>query len=264
MRHTLGGARIAIPCASLVLISACTSLSSEVQSGNCLQGATLVVGDTLRDSVTASSCRLTDRTYVNFYRFRLTAQAKLRVSLSSPREQAFLLVSDSLGTVIANSSITAPLDTTAILRLMLKAGPYQVAVNSVAAAPSGPLRLVASGDTSAVRGCLPTWVTTGITTTQALTVSDCSGGPLGSGYFYHLYLIATVSGTELKLTEHATAFTPQVVVVDPDGTLEGSSALDTTGTNALVDFTPASQPAMHLWVGSSAQSGFGQYTLSIN
>ena len=211
MRHTLGGALIAPLCASLSLLGACTSLTSEVQSNNCTQVGSLVVGDTVRDSVTASSCRQSDQTYSNRYRFQLTAQTKLRASLSSPLHKAFLFVSDSQGVVIANSSITSPLDTAATLYLILRAGSYALGVSSVATAPSGPLRMVALTDTTAISGCLPVWISPGITTSQTISTASCTTGPLGSNYPSHSYLTVTLAGRELKLTEHATAFAPQIV-----------------------------------------------------
>lgn len=264
MRHILGGALIAIPCASLALLGACTSLTSEVQSTNCTQIGTLVVGDTLRDSITTSSCRQIDHTYANRYRFQLAAQTKLLASLSSPRQKAFLFVSDSVGAVIANSSITSPLDTAATLHLILKAGSYALGVSSVATSPSGPLRLIAGDDPSAVSGCLPIWVTTGITTTQTISGVDCTTGPLGSNYFSHSYLSVILGGHELKLTEYSTGFTPQVLVSGQSGATLGTSTLDTTGTSALLDYVPGADVALLLWVGSSDQRGFGQYTLTIN
>lgn len=264
MRHTLGGALIAPLCASLSLLGACTSLTSEVQSNNCTQVGSLVVGDTVRDSVTASSCRQSDQTYSNRYRFQLTAQTKLRASLSSPLHKAFLFVSDSQGVVIANSSITSPLDTAATLYLILRAGSYALGVSSVATAPSGPLRMVALTDTTAISGCLPVWISPGITTSQTISTASCTTGPLGSNYPSHSYLTVTLAGRELKLTEHATAFAPQIVVANQSGATLATSTVDNTGTNALVDFVPGSDAALLLWVGSSNQLGFGPYTLTIN
>jgi hypothetical protein len=258
------GALIAIPCAGLALLGACTSLTSEVQTSSCTQVGGIVVGDTLRDSITASSCHQIDHTYANRYRFQLIAQTKLLVSLSSPRQKAFLFVSDSAGVLIANSSITSPLDTAATLHLILKAGAYALGVSSVAAAPSGPLRLVASDDPSAVSGCVPIWVTTGITTTQTISGTDCTTGPLGSSYFSHTYLTVILGGHGLTLTEHATGFTPEVLVSGQSGATLGTSTVDATGTNALLDYSPAADAALLLWVGSSDQRAFGQYTLTIN
>jgi hypothetical protein len=262
VRHIPASALIAIPFAGLVW--ACTSLSSEVQGTTCTQLGTLHVGDTLRDSITAGSCRQADRTYVNHYLIHLTGQTSLVVSLSSPLHQAFLFASDSSGVVIANSSITSNPDTATTLYLILRAGSYRVSVNSVTTAPSGPLRLVVGNDTSAIQGCLPVWVTGGITTTQTLTASDCTTGPLGSTYYSHTYLTVVLGGAELKLTEHATVFTPQVLVTDQTKAILSTSTVDNTGTNALVDYFPAGDAALLLWVGGTDPRGFGQYTLTIN
>jgi hypothetical protein len=264
VRQSIRGVLASLSCASLASIGACTSVTSQVQTGTCTDVGTLVVGDTLRDSVTASACRLTDGTYVKSYRFRVAAQTTLRISLSSPLQRAFLLTTDSDGVVIANTFITSPVDTAATLRLIATAGAYVVAVNTLAPAPSGPLRLVAMADTSAIRGCLPVWVTKGITTTQTITGSDCTTGPLGPTYYSHTFLTVVLGGGELKVTEHASGFTPQVVLVDRSGATLGTSALDASGTNALLDYSPGLPSALLMWVGSADALALGQYTLTIN
>ena len=91
-----------------------------------------------------------------------------------------------------------------------------------------------------------------------------SEGPLGSSYFSHTYLTVILGGHDLKLTEHATGFTPEVLVSGQSGATLGTSTVDASGTNALLDYSPAADAALLLWVGSSDQRAFGPYTLTIN
>jgi hypothetical protein len=263
VRHISGGVFAAMTCTGLLWVVACSSLTSEIQNNTCTQPGTIVVGDTLRDSVTSSSCHLNDGTYVNAYRFQVAAQTKLRVSLSSPLHRAFLLASDSVGVLIANTSLTSPVDTAATLHLIVKAGSYALTVSSYDAAPSGPLRLVAAPDTSAIMGCLPVWVTHGITTTQTITATACTTGPLGPTHYSHTFLTVVLAGSELKVGEQATGFVPEVLVVNQAGTTLATSAVDSTGA-AQVDYVPGADAAVLMWVGSSDQYGIGPYTLTIH
>ena len=231
---------------------------------NCSRYVTLTVGSTLRDSVVASSCRPTGGAYENYYQITLIAAAKLRLSLSSPLHVAYVEVGDSTGSLVANSYISGPLDTTATLRMILKPGLYKVGVNSATSTPSGSFRLTAVADNSPVSGCGPYWVTTGITTTQTITASDCTGGPLGAKYHWHGYLTLFPASGELKVSEHSTAFAPMVYVVsETSGSTLASSSLDSTNTTAKVDYFPSGTDLLTLWVGSSDSLQSGQYTLTI-
>ena len=217
MRHTLRRALPALASAGLAGIAACASLDGPSPGGSCAPVGTLTVGDTLRDAITTSSCRLTDQTYVNFYRFSVDTQTTLLVTLKSPLQDAFVWVSDSTSLTIGISSATQNPDTVATSRLILKAGSYQLAVNSYGTTPSGSFRVIAAKDSSPVRGCVPVWVTSGITTRQSITAADCIYGPLGSKYYYHLYLYSILGANEVQLTEHSTAFPPEVWVVSQSG-----------------------------------------------
>jgi hypothetical protein len=264
VRPTLGGVLATISCAGLVWILACTSVTSDVPSVFCTQLDVLTVGDTVRDTITTASCRQTDHSYMRLYRLQVATQTKLQVSLSSPLQPAFLFAVDSAGVVIANSSITSPLDTATTLQLIVPGGSYDLGVNSAGTTPSGPLRLVATNDSAPISGCVPVWVTKGITTTQTIGAAACATGPLGPSYPSHTFLTVVLGGRELQATEHATGFAPQVLVTNQGGTIIAASTVDSTGTNAVLHYVAGVDAALLLWVGSSQQLGFGQYTLTIN
>jgi hypothetical protein len=264
VRHPLRGALIALPCAGLIWLAACVSLDNPNQGGTCTRLGTIAVGDTLDDTVSSASCRLSDGTYVEFYTVAVDSQAKLAVNLRSHAQPAFLWLTDSTSAFVAITTFTQSPDTAATMALLLQPGNYRLAVNSYNTSPSGAFRVIVARDTTAVRGCYPVWVTHGITTSQTITGADCNLGPLGTSYLYHLYLHMIQSGEELKLTEHSTGFSPQVLVVSQTtGLTVATSALDTTGTNAQVDLQPSSPDALRLWVGSSDTHQLGSYTLTI-
>jgi hypothetical protein len=222
-----------------------------------------VIGDVLRDSVVSTSCRESDLTYENLYRFQVAAQTKLKVSLSSPSDTAFVHLTDSSGVLIVNSVYSSSADTSATVRLILKPGTYYLGVNSWHSTPSGRFTVTAVVDNSPAAGCTPIWLTTGVATAQTITTSDCTSGPLGNKYYYHPYLLVVLANKELAFTEHTTAFPPQVYVVNSSGGTVGTSAIDSTGTNGMVDYTPAGEDLFLLWVGSSDSLQTGPYTLTI-
>ncbi len=259
----LRAALIATSCLGPALVAGCPSLSDVTLKPACNQYGTLALGATVTDSITPASCELTDRTYAAFYRLAVTSQTRLRLSLSSPLASTYLSVADSSGQTVANSSVTSTADTAATLRMIVKPGRYQVGVITVATYPSGPLSLSTASDTLAVRGCVPIWVTTGIATTQTLTTSDCTLGPQGANYYYHVYWTAILNAEDLVLTEHATAFPPETWILDATGIAQGHSEFDSLGNNGLVDYAPPSHTYLQLWVGSSNQLAVGAYALTI-
>lgn len=260
MRLSFGVAFLILTGAALA--SFACSLDSTAPIVPCTRYGAYAIGDVLRDSVVASSCLEADGTYENLYRFQVAAQAKLRVTLSSPSDSAFLHVTDSAGVLIVNSVYSSSVDTAATLRMILKPGTYYLGVNSWHARPSGPFRLTAVVDNAPIAGCGPTWVTTGITTAQTITTADCTLGPLGSKYYFHPYYLVILANKELAFTEHSAAFPPQVYVVSSTGATVGVSVVDSTGTNGMVDFTPPGEDLLLLWVGSTDSLQTGPYSLT--
>ncbi len=214
----------------------------------------LAVGVTARDSLTSSRC-------VQFYQISVGAQQNLRVALTSPGLQTFLQLIDQGGTILMNSALTSTLDTATTMRMMIGSGSYALVVIPVSQGRSGKYSLVAATDTSAVAGCVPVWVTTGITTTQAITRADCTKGPRGSNFYYHVYSVMLRGGQGVHLSEYSTALAPEVTLVGPDGNLPSSP--DSLGTTAQLDYTITGQGMYRVWVGSSSQGQVGSYTLQI-
>jgi hypothetical protein len=214
----------------------------------------LAIGVTASDSLTSSRC-------VQFYQISVGAQQNLRVALSSPGLQTFLQLVDDRGTILMNSAATSTLDTATTVRMMIGSGSYALVVIPIKQGQSGKFSLVAATDTSAVGGCVPVWVTAGITTTQTITRSDCAKGPRGSNFYYHLYAAMLQAGQGMHVSEYSTALAPEVTLVGPDGNLPSSP--DSLGTTAQASYTIAGQGMYRVWVGSSSQGQVGSYTLQI-
>jgi hypothetical protein len=242
-------------------VAAC-DLTTAPPTGTCDKVSAYTVGDTVRDSLASGDCQQSDGTYIDFHNFTTDAQTSLRISLSSPTNPAILQVFDSRGAVIANSYIeTNTADTSATLRVILSTGTYGIGVRGSRKNAKGPYRLVATDDTAAVGGCGFVWVTTGTTITQRILNSDCTAGPGGPTFIYHVYTIVLLQSQTLDLTEHTTAFAPQLYLVGPTGTT--ASSVDSTGTNAVMSYLNSSQGAFQLWVGSTSVAALGEYTLTV-
>ena len=265
VRHTFRGALVALTGAGLA-VGAC-SLESAAPVVPCTTFTTFAIGDTIRDSLTATSCRLGDLSYESVYRFQLAGQTKLRMTLSSPSDTAFLLVLDSTNFGLVNSLYTSSADTSAVVEMILRAGTYQLIVNSWHQSPSGRFRVLTAVDSTPIAGCDNTnviWLSTGISTSQTITSADCKGFPLGAKYYYHRYRLVIHEQRLLAFTEHSTSFIPQVTLISglTGGTL-GVTSLDSSGTNARVSFTPTAPDLLLLLVGSQDSLQVGPYSLTI-
>jgi hypothetical protein len=254
-------APLALIIAGTVVAAAC-NLTTPPPSGTCSKVATYTVGDTARDSLASDDCRQSDGTYIDFYNVDIGAQASLRLALSSPTNPAILQVFDSRGAIIANSyAETTVADTSAALRVILAPGSYGIGVRASQSGARGPYRLIVADDTARVGGCGFVWVTAGITTSGQILNTDCNAGPGGTTFLYHVYTIVLLNTQTLDITEHSTAFAPQLVLVG--ATTVSYSTVDTTGANAIISYLSAGQGAYTLWVGSSSAAALGDYTLTL-
>jgi len=261
LRHVSVGLAFAMACAGAVVVAAC-SVATAPPTGLCNQVSPYVVGDTARDSLATGDCQQSDGTYIDFHNFTMDAQTGLRISLSSPTNAAILQVFDSRGAIIANSFVqTGIADTSASVRLILAGGTYGIGVRGAKKGGKGPYRLIATTDTAVVGGCGYLWVTPGTTMSQRIVNTDCATGPGGPGFLYHVYTIVLLPSQSLDITEHSTAFTPQMYFIGATGST--SSSVDSTGTNAGISFLNAGQGAYQLWVGGSTTAALGPYTLTL-
>jgi hypothetical protein len=252
---------LAVATAGAVMVAAC-DLTTRPPAGTCNKVTAYTVGDTARDSLASNDCQQSDGTYIDFHNFTLDTQSSLRISLSSPTNPAILQLFDSRGAVVANSYAEAGLaDTSATLRVILSRGTYGIGVRASRRNAKGAYRLIAADDTAAVAGCGFVWVTTGTTIAQRILNSDCTSGPGGSAYIYHVYTIVLLQSQTLDITEHSTAFAPQLYLVGATGTT--TSTVDSTGTNAVMSYLNSLQGAFQLWVGSSSVAALGDYTLTL-
>jgi hypothetical protein len=243
------------------VVAAC-DISTAPPTGTCDKVSSYVVGDTARDSLASGDCQQSDGTYIDFYNFTLDTQAQLRILLSSPANPAILQLFDSRGAVIANSYVeTSTADTSAALRVVLGGGTYGIGVRGAKKSARGTYRLVTLNDTTAIGGCGYTWITAGTTMSQRILGTDCTAGPGGAGYIYHVYTIVLLQNQSLDVTEHSTAFTPQMYLIGTTGT--ATSQVDSSGANANISFQSIGQGAFQLWVGSSTASALGAYTLTL-
>jgi len=217
-------------------------------------GHNYTLGDTATDSLTSEICS-------HLYSFTVTGQANVRIRFSSPQTQTYLQLYDSRGAIVMNSAVVQAPDTTTTMRMMLGDGSYGLVVLPLSRGQSSPFTLSVVPDSSAVSGCNPVWVTTGVTTTQTLTPLDCTQGPAGAGFYTHVYLLVLLANQTTTITENSSALAPAVYMAGPSGTI--TSTPDSTGAVATVATLVSTQGAYTLWVGAATQGQAGKYTLQI-
>ncbi len=252
---------ISLPAASAAL-AAVACVHTLQPTSVCTQAITYALGDTAVDSLSSQDCKQTDGAYADFYTFTTTGQEDLVITLRSPTLLTFLqLIDRATGSIVMNSAVTSTVDTVTTVRMKVAQGNFALAVNAVNPGSTGKYTLVTGSDTAGVKGCTPVWVTPGILTTQTITSADCTQSPYGGSFYAHLYLLVLLRAQEANLSEHSTAFPPEMILVGPSGTV--ASSPDSLGTTALISSTVTTQGAYQLWVGSSTASQFGVYTLEI-
>lgn len=228
----------------------------------CTQVATYNIGETVNDSLASTDCKQGNGAFADYFQFTTAGQEDINISLVSPGLTSFLQLYDQTGVIVMNSALASTPDTATTVRIKIgTGGTYALAVNAVNAGQRGLYRLTTTSDTATVKGCGAVWLTPGALTTQTITGADCTQGPRGANYYYHLYTVVLLRTQEANLSEHATAFAPEMVLVGPGGAV--TSSPDTLGTTALIQATISTQAAYSLWVGSANAGQFGTYTLQI-
>lgn len=225
---------------------------------SCSAGAAelqLVFNTPIQDSLTSQTC-------LAIYEFQVSSPARVQLKLRSPGIQTFLQLVDSAGVIRMNSALDSVPDTTTTERLVVGPGTWGVSVVGYHVGTPGAYTLTATTDSAPVVGCAPVWITGGAATTQTVTHADCTQGPGGANFYYHVYEMILKVGQGVDAKEYSTAMAPQVVLVGGDGT-EPSTA-DSLGTTSELATTIQSQGSYRLWVGSSVAGQVGTYTLTFN
>ena len=260
LRHISVRLGPAVVLGSLVGITGCPSLASTLPAG-CLKSTTISVGDTVRTSFGTNSCQEVNGTYVDFYNVAVTGQGNLVISVSSSTP-TYLMVYDPLRTPVVNSAFVHSPDTSAAVRVMLDSASYQIAVRDTLGKVAS-YRLSVSRDLAPAAGCGVIWITTGITTTQSLTTSDCTAGSGSGTHYSHRYLMVIGFGVGHTFTDTSTAFGPSMALISSAGAVT-SSTLDGTGTVAtLASFSQVNQDYYQLWAGTTNALQTGTYKLTV-
>ena len=244
----------AVALGAPLAVTACLGTTDVASCGATVPVHTYTLGDTAKDTLTGQTCR-------HLYQFTIASQANVRVHISSPALQTFLQLYDQRGAIVVNSALTQTLDTGTTVRMMLGSGTYGLSVNPVNMGQGGAFSLTTATDSSAVAGCAPIWVTTGITTTQTITTGDCTQGPAGTGYYTHSYALVLLQTQEVSITEASTAFPPGLLFEGQGNTQ--ASTVDSAGTTASINAVVVTQGAYTIWVGSSFSGQTGKYTLQV-
>lgn len=252
----------ALVAASMVVgVAGCPSLASTVPIG-CTNATTLTVGDTVRTSFGVNSCKdPTNGTFVDFYNLRVTSQANLVLSLSSPGLATYVMVYDANRMQVVNSVFEKAPDSSATVRVMLDSAFYQIAVRDTLGM-QGAYRFSVTLDTAPVAGCGLIWVTRGITTTQQLTNSDCVAGSGSATRYYHRYEMVMLFAQTATFTDSSTAFSPAMTLTGLLGSTTNST-LDGTGTVATLAGFAQAADFYQLSVSTSAALQTGAYTMKV-
>jgi len=221
------------------------------------------LGQTVTGRLRQYDCQLGDNSFIDFYRFAVSSQQAVGVRLaSSPAFDAYLWFFTAAGPLVGvNDDTTTGANTNSFFKIVAAPGDYIVGANSFSAGETGPYTLSAATTSQSEENCEEVWLTRGVTTTQALSTTDCvaTGPSYSDAYWIVLY-----SGDSLDVTATTPAFDAQLQLntLNGDGSLAPVAADDSVGGTHLT-YTAAVSNFYLLKTSAMTAGGTGAYTLTL-
>ena len=228
-----------------------------------------------RDELTTASPTLEDDgSYYNAHRIDATAGERLTVTLASDVFDAFLMVMDPTGEVIARDDDGAG-GTNARAHLGLsESGTYTLLVNTYEAGQTGAYTLTverARGTTASSAGASP--ATDAILPDLSASPGDAqifdgevtAASPTldADGSFFESHAMQGTEGQAITATLTSSAFDAYLVLMDPDGNVLARDDDSAGGTDARVQATLPATGTYVFVVNTYGSGQTGRYTLTV-
>ncbi len=224
-------------------------LGSALYGQNCVP-ASLLPGGSVSDSISGTSCTLSDGTPYAGYRLTLPVRGQAQFQFDPGTSGLNLILQDATGVQVASG---------ASLQRPLEAGVYTILVNLPAASAATPIPLpvaftLHSAWTAEAGMLCAGFASLGIAQTQTGVVGS-SGCRLPDGTLYEAYTVNTFGAGNLTVSVTSQDFTPLLLVRGQDGSLLASDP-----ASVVVAVDAGSQ--YQVVVATSDRSGTYQVTTS--
>jgi hypothetical protein len=225
----------------------------------CSFAAAHTLGSTTNGQLSASDCRLSDGSFVDFYSVTIPTAGTYLFSQTANFDTYLALLTSSVVVIGVNDDFGAANIST--IKAVLPAGDFVIGANSYDPNITGAYSISSAASTSQVSNCEDVFVLPGITTAQSLQASDCSNGVNGDEYLIFLQagqsITATMSSTAvdsyLEIFADASSSTP----------VASNDSLDGTSPDARITFAPTVNGFYLIRARSATAGATGAYTLTI-
>lgn len=197
------------------VVTVTASASTCTLSAALAAAPTVTFPSTTGGALATTDCRLSDGTYIDYYKVVLTGQTNFQVDVTSSAFDSFLFLLDASGTVLDVDDDGGPGTNSRITRINT-AGTYYIGVNSFASGMTGSYTVSVSTQvltTACTLGSAPT-ITVGQTINATLASTDCV---LGNSRYVDYYKLTVTSTTTVTIDQTSTTFDTFLYLLDQFG-----------------------------------------------
>ena len=225
----------------------------------CSFATTHVLGSTSNGQLSASDCKLSDGSFVDFYSVVIPSTGTYLFTQTGGFDTYLALLTTNVIVVGINDDFGA--SNVSTIKAILPAGTFLLGANSFDANVTGAYTLTSGSSTAQVTNCEDVFVLPGITTTQSLQTTDC---PV-NGVYADEYLIFMVSGQSVTATMSSGAVDSYLeIFADLNSPpLVFNDSADGTTADARVTFQAPSTGFFVIRARSAAAGATGAYTLTL-
>ncbi len=225
----------------------------------------LSLGVTVDGTLSASDCRLSDGSYIDFFELTLPAAGTYLFTETSSQFDTFLFLSTTTDAVLGVHDDISSTNTNSALKAILPAGTFRLGATSFAANETGNYTVSSASSTSGITNCEEVWVARGISTSQELQTTDCTPTGSSGGTRWDNYFIVLPAGQSITVTMSSSTIDCLIEVYDLQaGTAASRLAFrECSADTATLQFTPTSTSLYVLRATSVGTGVTGSYTLAV-
>lgn len=197
--------------------------------------------------------------FYDFYRTPVTFGSAVFIKLQSATFDTYLELYDLTGNYIAiNNDRNGP---DAGIKALLRTNNYIIGATSAVEHAMGPYTIDVTPASPSVEACEEFWISTGITTNQTLTTSDCVDG--SNKFYADRILIILNKGQKVTITMSSGAMDAFLQLDDESGLTVASNDNGNGGTDARLVYTSPALAAYYIDASTHLAGQTGNYTLTV-
>lgn len=204
--------------------------------------------------------------FTDLYSLSLAApQTSFTLTETAPTFDSWLELYRANGKFVAfNDDIELGVDQNSRIYAILATGSFLVAPSSYSSGVTGAYTVQSALWNIAIKGCIPVWVSLGVTFSDSVSAGDCvdTSGP--TDFYSDQIGIVLDSGTVIRVAERSANFNTYLTIFDAGGghSKFNDDSSGTTTNSYLVDTVPRTSVYV-LDISTSTAGDTGAYTLEI-